>query len=160
MRAVQTAYAFGLRRNETRMRVAVDFGRNTHGPEFGEYGVLYVRHGKAQKGSPPKAAQRSERLAMGGGDPATVGRGGEPAVRHDPAADRLHSGLLRRFTSETTHPAYAAMLEVVGKRGELASYRREEQELGMLCLHILQSALGLINTLIIQDTLFSSRPSV
>ncbi|MEU7991404.1 Tn3 family transposase [Streptosporangium canum] len=101
--------------------------------------------------------------------------------------------LLRRFTSETTHPAYAAMLEVgraqrtvflarwlrdrdlqretesglnlvenyhgvndyikFGKRGELASNRREEQELGMLCLHILQSALGLINTLMVQDTL-------
>ena len=101
--------------------------------------------------------------------------------------------LLRRFTSETTHPAYAAMLETgraqrsiflarwlrdrdlqretesglnvvenyngvndyirFGKRGELASNRREEQELGMLCLHILQSSLGLINTLMIQDTL-------
>ncbi|MGV9838044.1 Tn3 family transposase [Nocardia niigatensis] len=101
--------------------------------------------------------------------------------------------LLRRFTSETTHPAYAAMLEVgraqrtiflarwlrdrdlqretesglnvvenynavndyikFGKRGELASNRREEQELAMLCLHILQSCLGLINTLMIQDTL-------
>jgi TnpA family transposase len=101
--------------------------------------------------------------------------------------------LLRRFTSETTHPAYAAMLEVgraqrsiflarrlrdrdlqretesglnvmenyngvndyirFGKRGELASNRREEQELGMLCLHILQSSLGLVNTLMIQDTL-------
>jgi TnpA family transposase len=101
--------------------------------------------------------------------------------------------LLRRFTSETTHPAYAAMLEVgraqrtiflarwlrdrdlqretesglnvvenyngvndyirFGKRGELASNRREEQELGMLCLHILQSSLGYINTLMIQDTL-------
>ncbi|GAA2636538.1 hypothetical protein GCM10010411_89700 [Actinomadura fulvescens] len=101
--------------------------------------------------------------------------------------------LLRRFTSETTHPAFAAMLEVgraqrtiflarwlndrdlqretesglnvvenyngvndyikFGKRGELAYNRREEQELGMLCLHILQSALGLINTLMIQDIL-------
>jgi len=101
--------------------------------------------------------------------------------------------LLRRFTQNTTHPAYAAMLEVgraqrtiflarwlrqrdlqqetesalnvvenfngvndyihFGKRGELASNRREEQELGMLCLHILQSCLGYINTLMIQDTL-------
>lgn len=92
--------------------------------------------------------------------------------------------LPRRFTSETTHPAYAAMLETgraqrsiflarwlrdrdlqretesglnvvenyngvndyirFGKRGELASNRREEQELGMLCLHILQSSLGLV----------------
>jgi hypothetical protein len=31
-----------------------------------------------------------------------------------------------------------------GKRSELASNRREEQELRMLCLHILQSSLGLI----------------
>ena len=31
-----------------------DFGRNPHGAEFGEYGVCYVRHGKAKKGSPPK----------------------------------------------------------------------------------------------------------
>ena len=101
--------------------------------------------------------------------------------------------LLRRFTSETTHPAYAAILEVgraqrtiflarwlrdrdlqretesglnvvenyngvndyikFGKRGELASNRKEEQELGMLCLHILQSCLSMINTLMIQNTL-------
>lgn len=50
----KTAYAFGLRRNETRMLDAVDFGRNHEGTEFGDYGVLYVRHGKAKKGSPPK----------------------------------------------------------------------------------------------------------
>jgi hypothetical protein len=48
----KTAYA--LRRNETRMLDTVDFGRNPSGAEFGEYGVLYVRHGKAKKGSPPK----------------------------------------------------------------------------------------------------------
>ncbi|MEQ4725086.1 Tn3 family transposase [Nonomuraea sp. B19D2] len=40
-----------------------------------------------------------------------------------------------------------------GKRGELASNRREEQELAMLCLMILQSCLGYINTLMIQDTI-------
>ena len=51
---LKTAYAFGLRRTETRMLDAVDFGRNPSAPEFGNYGVLYVRHGKAQRGSPPK----------------------------------------------------------------------------------------------------------
>jgi integrase/recombinase XerC len=50
----KTAYSFGLRRNETRMLDTVDFGRNPAGVEFGEYGIVYVRHGKAQKGSPPK----------------------------------------------------------------------------------------------------------
>lgn len=33
---------------------AADFGRNPSGAEFGEFGVCYVRFGKAQKGSPPK----------------------------------------------------------------------------------------------------------
>jgi len=101
--------------------------------------------------------------------------------------------ILRRFTGDVTHPAYAAMLEVgraqrtifaarylrdrdlqreinaglnvvenyngvqdyihFGKSGELASNRREEQELSMLCLQILQSSLGFVNTLMIQDTL-------
>ena len=51
---LKVAYSFGLRRTETRMLDVADFGPNPHGPEFGEYGVLYVRHGKAKKGSPPK----------------------------------------------------------------------------------------------------------
>lgn len=50
----KTAYAFGLRHNEARMLDVVDFGRNPEGAEFGEYGVLDVRYGKAQTGSPPK----------------------------------------------------------------------------------------------------------
>lgn len=50
----KTAYAFGLRRNETRMLDAADFGRNPAGAEFGEFGVCYVRFGKAMRGSAPK----------------------------------------------------------------------------------------------------------
>lgn len=48
------AYSFGLRRNETRMLDTVDIGRNPHGPELGDYGLVHVRFGKAKKGSPPK----------------------------------------------------------------------------------------------------------
>ena len=44
-----TAYAFGLRRNETRMLDVVDFSANPHGQEFGAYGVLDVRFGKVKK---------------------------------------------------------------------------------------------------------------
>lgn len=51
---IKVAYGYGTRRNETRMFDVADFGRNPDGAEFGEYGVLYVRHGKAQRGSPPK----------------------------------------------------------------------------------------------------------
>jgi len=51
---LKVAYSYGLRRNETRMLDVGDFGYNPDGAEFGEYGVVYVRHGKAKKGSPPK----------------------------------------------------------------------------------------------------------
>jgi site-specific recombinase XerD len=50
----KVAYAFGLRRNEVRMLDLADFGVNPRAREFGDYGVCYVRHGKAMKGSPPK----------------------------------------------------------------------------------------------------------
>lgn len=50
----KTAYAWGLRRNEVRMLDIVDLGLNPKAPEFGRFGVLYVRHGKAMHGSPPK----------------------------------------------------------------------------------------------------------
>ena len=50
----KTAYAWGLRRNEVRHLQTVDFARNPHAREFGQYGVLHVRFGKAMRGSPPK----------------------------------------------------------------------------------------------------------
>ncbi len=40
-----------------------------------------------------------------------------------------------------------------GKSGEFATNRRDQQELGMLALHILQAALVYVNTLMIQDIL-------
>ncbi len=50
----KVAYSYGLRRNETRMLEVVDLGPNPHAREFGDYGLLHVRHGKAKKGSPLK----------------------------------------------------------------------------------------------------------
>lgn len=40
-----------------------------------------------------------------------------------------------------------------GKGGEIASNRRDEQEMFVLCLRILQSALVYVNTLMLQDVL-------
>lgn len=40
-----------------------------------------------------------------------------------------------------------------GKSGELASNRRDQQELAVLSLHLLQAALVYVNTLMIQDIL-------
>ncbi len=50
----KTAYAFGLRRNEVRHLRTIDFERNPHAREFGRYGAVEIRYGKAHKGSPPK----------------------------------------------------------------------------------------------------------
>jgi integrase len=52
--ALKVAYAYGLRRRELAMLDLEDFGTNPHAPEFGGYGVLYVRWGKATKGGPPR----------------------------------------------------------------------------------------------------------
>ena len=40
-----------------------------------------------------------------------------------------------------------------GKSGELATNHRDEQELSVLCLRILQAAMVYVNTLMLQDIL-------
>ncbi len=47
-------YAWGLRRREAAMLDLADFGRNPAAPEFGRYGSLTVRYGKAMRGGPPR----------------------------------------------------------------------------------------------------------
>jgi integrase/recombinase XerD len=48
------AYSYGLRFNELRHLQTVDFAGNPHAREFGRYGVVHVRYGKAKRGSPHK----------------------------------------------------------------------------------------------------------
>lgn len=50
----KVAYGWGLRRNEVRHLQTVDFSRNPHAREFGRFGQLQVRYGKAHVGSAPK----------------------------------------------------------------------------------------------------------
>ncbi|WP_245633092.1 transposase [Luteipulveratus mongoliensis] len=45
------------------------------------------------------------------------------------------------------------MIFFFGKGGDIASNRRDEQELSVLCLRVLQSALVYVNTLMVQDVL-------
>jgi site-specific recombinase XerD len=47
-------YAWGLRRREAAMLEIVDWSGNAAAEEFGRYGALSVRYGKAMKGSPPR----------------------------------------------------------------------------------------------------------
>jgi site-specific recombinase XerD len=51
---LKTVYAYGLRRRETSRLDLVDMRRNRKAPQFGDFGSLMVRFGKAPKGSPPK----------------------------------------------------------------------------------------------------------
>lgn len=50
----KTIYAFGLRRTEARMLDVHDIRHNIEVPEWGGYGSLHVRFGKATKGSQPR----------------------------------------------------------------------------------------------------------
>ena len=47
-------YGWGLRRTETSKLDLADLGRNPAAPEFGRYGMLNVRYGKAKSGQPPR----------------------------------------------------------------------------------------------------------
>ena len=40
-----------------------------------------------------------------------------------------------------------------GKSGEFATNRRDQQEMGMVALHILQAAIVYVNTLMVQEVL-------
>jgi hypothetical protein len=40
-----------------------------------------------------------------------------------------------------------------GKGGDSATNRRDEQELSVACLHVLQAAVAFVNTLLVQDVL-------
>ena len=40
-----------------------------------------------------------------------------------------------------------------GKRGEISTNRKDRQEMGLLCLHLLQASMVYINTLMIQEVL-------
>jgi hypothetical protein len=45
----------GLRRTETSKLDLLDWGRNPAAPEFGRYGMLHVRYGKAVRRQLPAA---------------------------------------------------------------------------------------------------------
>ncbi len=55
--AFKVCYGWGLRHDELRKLQLVDFSPSAKAPYFGDYGVLRVRNGKANKGAPKK--QRS-----------------------------------------------------------------------------------------------------
>lgn len=51
---LKVVYGWGLRRTETCQLDVADWGRNPAAAEFGDYGMLHVRYGKAVRGQPPR----------------------------------------------------------------------------------------------------------
>jgi len=56
-------YGWGLRRTEAAKLDLIDWGRNPAAPEFGRYGTLHVRYGKAKRGQTPR--RRNVAAVMG-----------------------------------------------------------------------------------------------
>lgn len=52
--ALKACYGWGLRHDELRRLEVSDFSPSAKAPYFGDYGLLRVRHGKANKGAPKK----------------------------------------------------------------------------------------------------------
>ncbi len=50
----KVVYGWGLRRTETAKLDLADWGRNPAAAEFGRFGMLHVRYGKAVRGQPPR----------------------------------------------------------------------------------------------------------
>jgi site-specific recombinase XerD len=51
---LKTVYAFGLRRREASMLDVADWRRNPRAGDYGRFGAVQVRYGKAVKGAPPR----------------------------------------------------------------------------------------------------------
>ncbi len=64
-------YGWGLRRTETSKLDVTDWGRNPAAPEFGRFGMLNVRYGKAKRGQPPR--RRNVASVMGWAVEAVAG---------------------------------------------------------------------------------------
>jgi integrase/recombinase XerC len=119
---LKTAYAFGLRRNELLQLTVHDFGRNPKAAEFGEFGVCYVRFGKANAGSPPK--RRSVLTVM----PWSVDvitewvREVWPQVRHENASSLWPSEAAPRMSDARFNSAFVRLREAAGLPSELSMH--------------------------------------
>lgn len=119
---LKTAYAFGLRRRELVRLEAHDFGRNPKAAEFGDFGVCYVRFGKASHGSGPK--RRSVLTVM----PCSVDVLTEwvqeiwPHCRREGSAALWPSERAARMSEARVNAVFARIRERVGLPEELSPH--------------------------------------
>ncbi|MFJ8596947.1 Tn3 family transposase [Streptomyces sp. NPDC093598] len=115
---------------------------------------FYARAVCFVEGAHPTAPASEPLAAWAGGLVADLARCAIPA---DPTVDGDYRSYSQGEWEEWF--AQAERLEVLSAehvrilKGEIASNRRDEQEMFVLCLRILQSALVFVNTLMLQDLL-------
>ena len=112
----KTIYGWGLRRREAAMLEIADLSGNANTPEFGRYGAVSVRYGKALKGSRAATADGVDHHGlggrgvgrMGGADPSRVRFGRVDAVAHRtwrPDLYRPHQQSIRCLSRRLGLPA-------------------------------------------------------
>jgi site-specific recombinase XerD len=118
----KVCYAFGLRRREVTMLDVADFAPNPAAPEFGRYGVLSVRYGKATKGSPPR--RRSVLTVMGWSAEVVAEWVEQVRPRYDPGRDQALWPTERggRIAVRTLNEQFAAYRDALGLPAELSPH--------------------------------------
>src|SRR5262249_10609347 len=115
-------YGWGLRRTETARLDLADWGRNPAAAEFGRFGMLHVRYGKAVRGQPPR--RRNVASVMGwageaGADDVGDNRRRVGAVDHAGVGVTGRGG--RIMPAEIT-ARFAAYRDALGLPGELSPH--------------------------------------
>jgi integrase/recombinase XerC len=110
----KTIYAWGLRRREAAMVDVTDWGPNARAPQFGRFGVVNVRYGKASRGSPPR--QRTVLTTMAWAAEAVAEWVTEIRPAFEPGAARWMWPTERgsRVASSAINARFAAYRDAIG----------------------------------------------
>ncbi len=118
----KTIYAWGLRRREAAMLDVTDWGSNAKTPQFGRFGVLNVRYGKASRGSPPR--QRTVLTVMGWAAEAVAEWVTEIRPAYEPGTKRMLWPTERasRVAASAINARFAAYRDAVGLEATLSPH--------------------------------------
>jgi site-specific recombinase XerD len=109
-----TIYAWGLRRREAAMLDVTDWGPNAKAPQFGRFGVVNVRYGRASRGGAPR--QRTVLTVMGWAAEAVAEWVSEirPAYKPGPARMLWPTERGARVASSAINARFVAYRDAVG----------------------------------------------
>lgn len=118
----KTIYSWGLRRREAAMLEVTDWGPNAKAPQFGRFGVLNVRYGKASRGSPPR--QRTVLTTMGWAAEAVAEWVTEIRPAYDPGPKRMLWPTERggRVAAGAINARFAAYRDAIGLEAALTPH--------------------------------------